>query len=446
MMAIFQIIAKAVNTSIISDSCAATTNQKMNDHFHIFPQVTSIPGNPYVLTQLLHEHPRIFKNFHLTYLPFSGYNFAYCQTTNAARVLPTGSNPPGLVYLIALVLVLLLSTASLCISITAKPFSFDVNRFGFTLISFLVMLIDKGLRNSFQYKRSVLQIVVIIMCIFTGNYYLANVTSFLVRPVKINVMTTISELVDHNYFLIFAHLTIKTSLNASVSYVRETRQNMGLNSPKELDMLSVLLQKQTKVFAYGTSFKFGKALAFHENAAVVDLWNIVISVVNYANVALSISKKKTSKSCYIGKHIINIGETYQMYSTLNGIQLGRIAKMLLSTGIYEHWYKEFNGMQIANRVQDRAKVKSRTKIIYDFEEPNVAPIKVAGRIKALLLMWLGVCGGIVGLFCCEISFQLLSLREVLNYCLYAGRHSIYYFGLCVLRPRLFYHNLYWLKR
>ncbi len=108
--------------------------------------------------------------------------------------------------------------------------------------------------------------------------------------------------------------------------------------------------------------------------------------------------------CYIGKRLIPGGEMYQFIETppsqLGGL-VKRVSLYMMESGISQFWYEEYVALRHSTRVQDRARVVSRTKIRYDFEEERViTPLELQGKISSVFFL------SFVSLFFSTVSFAV----------------------------------------
>ncbi len=129
--------------------------------------------------------------------------------------------------------------------------------------------------------------------------------------------------------------------------------------------------------------------------------------------ATAATTKATNKHCYIGQKLISSGSLYQIVTPPKGGKHVKLAKALFESGIYSYWYTELGKIQYSTRVQDRAKVKGPTKIIYEFEETimsseKLEPLKLEGRIKTVFF------SVAVNFILSYLCFTLEHLFEYLN--------------------------------
>lgn len=379
MMSLYKVIAQKLNSSVISENCANSIGLNFSDNYHIFPHVNTFPGHPYVLDDIRLDFP----NFSLVHLPFSGHNFAYCESLAlGGGLLHAGNRSSKNEVYFWIVLLSEIILASLILNrITQVNLILYFKNVVFLICALFSTLIDKDIKvisKSFL-KKSIYYIVISRSCFVLSNYYLASVTSFIVRPPQRKTMTKIGDVFQNNYSLLFPYPVNLNLLNASVEHL--LRLNKLRKGMSDVGVLGKLLDKDVTV-VNKDGLEFGMELAFRERVVLVDLWNVVMAFVNFATEAVKLDYKKDKRICHVGQQLMELGEDFQMYSEPANHEprprIGKVARALWETGIYQYWFQEFSEIRYATRVQDRIRVKGRTKIKSEFETPAVSAIKLTG--------------------------------------------------------------------
>lgn len=111
----------------------------------------------------------------------------------------------------------------------------------------------------------------------------------------------------------------------------------------------------------------------------------------------------------MGDELVDSGERYFVILPPRSGLLSRAFQKLLASGIMQRWEDEGNSIAVSERVQDRTRVKSKTRIIND---DNVSPIALAmeGKMLTVFLVW-AIC--ILGCMACLLS-EILFKRNTNN--------------------------------
>lgn len=217
---------------------------------------------------------------------------------------------------------------------------------------------------------SVLFVVWALSCQVLVNLYLGKMTSFVISPQEPEVMSGVQSLVDRNYTLLFH---AKRLANFVKSFEITNLENF-------ID--SARLLPENRMF---------HSLALETNVAVVLPWPLAIK-------ALSAARKvamERGKNCFSGKHLV-VGQPSQfcLFLTPKHSRVFESFKRFEEAGIYELWTVEYIKLVFANRVQDRLRVITPTKMV---EEVNVERLKLKGKLLQVFLL-LGLCCIVSG-FC-----------------------------------------------
>ncbi len=89
----------------------------------------------------------------------------------------------------------------------------------------------------------------------------------------------------------------------------------------------------------------------------------------------------------------------------NNKKLRKAALYLVESGILKYWRDEYIKLRYAKRVQERSKVISRTKIIYDFEKAVTSSLALEGKISSVFFLWVAcLVGGCCTVFVAELCY------------------------------------------
>ncbi|CAL8087596.1 unnamed protein product [Orchesella dallaii] len=229
-------------------------------------------------------------------------------------------------------------------------------------------------------------ITVTTTLISNGTSFWGTVTSLLIRPPEDDVMKDISETVSRNYSLIFNSFIIQGIVSATAkSY---SRKEKGHGTWEDMKNIRILLQRMRKG---STQKSFEEMFIYAGKTVSLYLWPFVLAYVNRANLIIAKKQPIPSKRrrCYVGKRLIPSGEIHYGFSPPGSERLRQVFQSMYETHLYSYWMSEGWKMTFAERVQDRAKVRSPTHIEQNLGSA-VRPLQLEGTILSVFFLW-GIC-------------------------------------------------------
>lgn len=117
-----------------------------------------------------------------------------------------------------------------------------------------------------------------------------------------------------------------------------------------------------------------------------DLLNIRNQAVAY------ISKEMIPKKCYIGEELILRQNIYFVLTSPSIKQLTASAHLMMESGLYSMWEREFFGLTASPRVPGRVRMVSPTKFLE--EEPPARVLKLLeGKLRNVFFRWI-ICASV----------------------------------------------------
>lgn len=265
-------------------------------------------------------------------------------------------------------------------------------KFIHALLSTFSSLLSSSIGTPTQTKRlkySFLFILWTLCSIVIHTFYCGVVSSFIIRAPEDDIISDIAALHTKSYKLIF-------SSNQSRDFMKVLAFNSNFSS---LFVMANEAEIQSK------ESENAEALAFGESKAVVYLWTTVFNLVATAT-DLILQREKTEdfkvihRECHVGKKLWN--DNRQAFFGLippNARMAYCTMQRLMAAGIYRLWMREYEGLAISKRVQDRVKFTSPTKIRGNESENQVVPpLKMMGKVITIF------CGWGIGVVLCVIAF------------------------------------------
>lgn len=379
------IVASHFNTTLITNDHPRAKNNSIfkSQRMHSYPQIlphVQVHGGVYQVSQIwnafcpwkntsisnVSQCPSLIKAESIE------YNFAYCapyatkyDSTWHFRIL----SDPFDVW-IWLVLFALLIIVSWLVSISTN------RGFGLTLLSTFAVLLDNEMTRTVSSKLYVLWLfVTLLIC----DFYTGHITSQVIAPLEQVTLKKFTELINHQYSIIFSANVIHSAISLTISQLNVA----SFVHPTVKDISRLI--KNAKVFNYRHNL-FTPALAEKELVATVIGWEYCIAYAVRGNAFISRKKKATrAKRCHIGKELFNIGEKFIMITPPENGKISGVVQRLLAFGILQRWDREMLGLLYAERHQDRVRVKSKTNLVK--EEATIEPLHLVGKIKTIFVLW-----------------------------------------------------------
>lgn len=274
-----------------------------------------------------------------------------------------------------LILLFLLVVVSKLVSISSHYDFFT------TFMSALAALLDNEMTRVVNSKLYVLWLFTTFL-IF--DFYSGAITSQVIAPPENVWMTKISQLEQHNYTIIFPNQLYANSFRESVKILN---RNKHVN--ENLKVVTRLAEK-LKIVNFRGGFFF-RALVEQDQVAALQWWPYAMFAATQSNDILQ-KRNERHKKCIVGKEMFNTGEKFYVVTPPGSARVASMFQILQASGIFHRWNDEYHKMLQSTRVQDRARIKSRTELVKD--ETTIDILKVEGKVVTIFLLWafcLGIC-------------------------------------------------------
>lgn len=291
----------------------------------------------------------------------------------------------------------LLITCIVAASVVQRPLNFLRN-----LIFNAEALLSPGASGGC--KKSGLFVLWLFMCNVLVTFYSGDMTSHVITPTKEETIENITELSEEGYKLVFVNqvdifligATVMTTGKASVlkPEIRHLSKLMETAEMKaELNMIEGNDAAVVKYLVKAVSKRF---------ASVCSSPFALLSISEGNNVIYETSKQTKQiwkRKCHAGKKLIPVSETFTAFLPPGNEPVSRVYLRMLDYGVIAYWMREFMGLGIAARVQDRVRYKSPIDVAEPFER-HVVSIPLKDKIVTIFLLW------IVCLITCLVSLLL----------------------------------------
>lgn len=310
-----------------------------------------------------------------TFIKKSNYvmNFAYCSFTRqqlqSTWNFSIFSNPFDMWTWLVLVLIILL--VSWLVS------RLNHRNFFVTFLSALATLLDNEMTHIFHSKLYVLWLFTSLL-IF--DLYLGAITSQVIAPPEEAYFTKLADLERNNFTLVFPNPGYFREINQTLA-----KMETNLHPPQKIKVIKELLKTSNIINFDGGNFI--KAIAETPSTAAFLWWPHAIFVATRAidhNIRLKGILRR--KKCFVGKDMFRAGEVFVAFIPPGSVRIGRVFQELLAFGIVQWWEQEYYGLLQSARVQDRARVKSWTRLAK--EETSVEALKMKGKPVIIFFLWI----------------------------------------------------------
>lgn len=362
-------IAAAINATLVS-----TTNFKES--------TASIPTLYYIKygTELLDIYDKVkYENGKAVNLFFVSrfslpWNYVFCDFKHLESPSPLKVFESTADSFVWLCLGSSLITLTFVIRTSPKKLNFSV--FMPALSSLLtpgVEITSTSLRHSYLFNLWMFTSFVFL------TYFSGRLTSVVISPSREYRMTKIAHLRENNYSTVFR-------VTAELNFV--TTHLTKLNGSEEECIILKYLIASTMVTSTNEQ-DFPETLALTSHRAYLAVWPVTIYAATRANEVLW-RAGNSNKRCYIGEELFFDQNTFISMSAFTNTRLPKIMKVLMESGIFLLWYKEYVGIATSHRVQERSKVISRTKLLEEKEQPKALQL-ADGKFKNVFLLWISCC-------------------------------------------------------
>lgn len=409
----FKALADHLNSTLITDNYYQQVNPPTELNLtQIYPAVWTFPGAPYSISGVLEKHSFLGGNssdISIIADPAIDMNFVYCDIPKLKKEKPWNIGTLIFSFQNSVWFVFLLSALVLNIFLHIKFYNQANN--SDIAFSILGLVLPGALKLSNKFIYTPLFYLWSLCCLVVCNHYTAIITSSLISPSEEEALSYLPELFENGFELMFESLVGLTLINASVQHV--VAGNHSTSNQDQITLYKMLENLNPKYIFKDelhkdTDYLIGpRILANNRGTVSVALWNFVTELIYNVNSLFdkNISPQQRPVHCYLGKRLIPLGVLYQIFVPPGGIHIGKIAQKLTESGIYTYWREEYIQLRHSARVQDRSRVISPTKILYDFEQATTAPLGLEGKISSVFF----VC------FVCLIFSFLVFILEQLRY-------------------------------
>lgn len=279
----------------------------------------------------------------------------------------------------------------LCIAsslVFVSIFSFRKIFPSFVLFSSLSVLITPGISGlQKKWGNSLLFVLWMHVCLILYTFYSGLMSSQIISPSPEDTLSNLEDLNSHDY-------TIAGS--GSRGWIAE------LNStPYRLfGKVSTLrrIYKKHPLLHLNTS-EMILELTGEKKVAAIRVWLYAIGTVNSINdiIAAGGIPGGENKKCYVGKELIPAGEFHLAVLPPGNKKIVKVAQKLFASGIWIRWAQEIVSLISSQRVQDRVKIISPTKLLDEKMAGTLEPLKLEGKSATIFLL-LTICLLISGKF------------------------------------------------
>lgn len=252
------------------------------------------------------------------------------------------------------------------------------------LLSLASSLIAPSAKITSKINKSKLFFMWLFVCYVITHCYTGKNASFMIKPSEEEAMHTISEAAAANFSLLFNNMAffnlLKTWQEAGNGIVQSDFAALRyLLSKWETSKSSIIWNRKDYI----------EGIAFQDKAIIATGWNYMIGDIHDATNLIQEMGLGKDRHCYVGKRLIPTIEIYRVFIPPNNQDFFRIQQTVDSSGITDFWDKENMEKIYARRVQDRVRVISPTKILYDFER-DLSTLKMEGKLVVIFFFW-GIC-------------------------------------------------------
>ncbi len=416
----FNAIAEVNNITLITDKYFETANISNHNCINFYPNVWTFPEAPYSLQKIFrhkssqkNQSSRQISNSEVTIIPIPqfDFNFVYCDAPKLRREVPWNIESLYYVFKSNVWLLILLSIFGV---MTALKFIANQATFSETAFVTLGLIFPDGIDLENKFKRIPLLYFWIFACFNLSNHYSAIITSTVISPPKERSFSFLSDIAKNNFTLLLdskvSFQIVNTSVRNQVDDYGNNSDIVALNGALENFVTKVRLLS-LEVHSGSGERKGAQLLASKGKFYLVHMWQFVLTYFDEVNNLFgSITPHKRPVHCYLGKRLVPSGAMYMLFvspGTGNKHKLKRTFFLLMDSGIYLYWRKEYIQLVHSMRVQDRSKVISSTKVVYDFEDVVISPLLLEGKISSVFFLWFVCMTG--------ICFPIFLFEKLINF-------------------------------
>lgn len=221
--------------------------------------------------------------------------------------------------------------------------------------------------------------------IVLSNVYSGIMSSYMIKPLPLDVMSKVSDLSKRNYTLVF-------KVQKWVEMVNATVKSLHIKSLFSLIDRAEVNESFTEWLAFGRkkAFVAGWPVALFAATRASNLITNTTKMREYGEGADVDSLSR--RNCFVGKSLVSSGYMYFGFLPPNNKRVGQVFQRLFESGIYRLWMNEYYGLAYSPRLQDRVKVQDRTTLLNDNSRTD--SMKFSSKLGNLFYLW-----GIGVIFC-----------------------------------------------
>lgn len=249
-----------------------------------------------------------------------------------------------------------------------------------TLSMFMPLLsgtLQLGTLKTPNRRRSCLFCLWVIMCTTLVSYYSGEITGTLVSPIQDDIIKNLQGLRDRNFTLVVFMADVSKFLESiKVSFKSTSSKRALIRFFLDCHKVSTKGDLQT--------------LFLQNNRFSIAPWEYAIYMMRTGddfNKRLGKSSTEIARRCYIGQELLLHDEEFFVTVPPGNDRLTVIYQQLTQGGISQRFWQEVEDMQTSQRVQDRVRITSRSKIR---NEELLGNITLQGKMITVFLLWL-VC-------------------------------------------------------
>lgn len=265
-----------------------------------------------------------------------------------------------------------------------------------SFLSTLSVLISPGVSGlGRKSSNSKLFIVWMLVCANLCTIYTGFMSSSIISPSPEDTLSDLADLHNLNYDVAgegtSGWITILRSVPYRLKGKIEMLRKIYMKHPlRHLDPPEVVLE-----------------LAGKNKVAILKTWFYALGTANHMNDLFEAKRIAVSpkKKCYVGKELVPLGEIHYVLAPPGTQVMRRILQRLISSGIDFRWLQEVIWMMGSSRIQDRARILSPTKIMYD-KVGKIKSLKMKERVLTIFVLWatcLVVCWCVFTLELCWVK-------------------------------------------
>lgn len=369
-----RILASTINATLIGKPNLMKDATCANDKgYLIFP--TASVGAPDAVVLQIHKDLQVGPEFSFLMENSLGFNYAYCghpETPDMARspfalFHETADNYFCLALLVSFVIM----------TIFFRLFAKHGATLQEIIIALLCTLFSGGFCGARIFSNSFVFTLWMGMCVVCGTYFGGALTSFVVSPNPEPRMTEMGQLIARNYSLVSSDPQTLGFAKAMIESI------VHLDDLEGMEILKLL----TSSWIPPTINEFLKILTGDKKIATISSGQLAIYAANLGTEFI-LTEKIPNMRCYIGRNLVYYKTFFFLFTSpvyRDADHFARVLQKMMEGSIHQFWFKECMEIGLAPRVQDRAKVKSPTKIVEEKEDPR--PLKVEGNLQNAFFLW-----------------------------------------------------------